>query len=664
MYLIKTGTILVWFLLIQLAAYCQLNIEHYLGVGRTELFNDNYPAAIERFNAVIKVKPELFEAFFFRGFAKYNLGDYSGAMADFNKVAEINPYFADGYHFRGISRARLNDYNDAMLDFERSIELNPVNHHVFISQGTVFMMLERYDDAILSFNKSIQIKNNNPDAYINRGLAYFYKKEIQSAIDDFNKTIQLNPYFADAFARRGMAKAENKDLDGALSDYNHAIKLDAKNSLLFFNRALVKYHLKDIEGALADYNKVIEMDPKNGLTYFNRAILKSEIGDYNGAIKDYDMVTELNPGNVLPYYNRAAVYFELGNYFEAIEDYSNAIKIFPDFASAYMNRSAAKERLKDHKGAMADYNMAQLKIKEYKKNQNPDSAGINFMDTSLNFKKLIAFDTEFDMGYNPDIQLQYKNISIEPVGNYTFCLSTDKSSDPSLRKLQLKFPDVPEKFEKFNVKMAPDSGFVASDSIYSFWAEKIEKKGFETTKKHDYYFAALVNSQTGNFNKALHYSEMAVQTDTTFAFSYFNRANIRYKMIDFVFGMEDFNRTIRMDGNKSDYSSDQKVETVIPDLEKVVDDYSKAIELEPGFSYAYFNRANALCRMRNFTQAIDDYTKAVESDNDFAEAFYNRGLALIYLNEKEKGCADLSKSGELGISKAYNVIKRYCQEKK
>jgi hypothetical protein len=42
-----------------------------------------------------------------------------------------------------------------------------------------------------------------------------------------------------------------------------------------------------------------------------------------------------------------------------------------------------------------------------------------------------------------------------------------------------------------------------------------------------------------------------------------------------------------------------------------------------------------------------------------AEAYYNRGLAKIYTGNAEGGVADLSKAGELGMYKAYSVIKRF-----
>ena len=60
-------------------------------------------------------------------------------------------------------------------------------------------------------------------------------------------------------------------------------------------------------------------------------------------------------------------------------------------------------------------------------------------------------------------------------------------------------------------------------------------------------------------------------------------------------------------------------------------------------------------------EAADDYTKAIELNPFFAEAYYNRGLLQIYMKDTRKGCLDISKAGELGIAEAYEVLKSYSE---
>ena len=95
------------------------------------------------------------------------------------------------------------------------------------------------------------------------------------------------------------------------------------------------------------------------------------------------------------------------------------------------------------------------------------------------------------------------------------------------------------------------------------------------------------------------------------------------------------------------------------DFELMMRDYDYVINHLPDFSFAYYNKANMLCVQQDFKAAISYYTQAIATDGDFAEAYFNRGLTYIYIGEHEKGIADLSKAGELGIYQAYNLISRF-----
>ena len=133
---------------------------------------------------------------------------------------------------------------------------------------------------------------------------------------------------------------------------------------------------------------------------------------------------------------------------------------------------------------------------------------------------------------------------------------------------------------------------------------------------------------------------------------------------DFASAIDDCTRAIVM--------ADKDMETIIcfcranwryrmtdADLELVLRDLDQVLRLQPDFAFALFNKANIIGGQQNYKEAILYYTKAIQIDNDFAEAYFNRGLVYIYTGENEKGLADLSKAGELGIYQAYNLITRF-----
>ena len=121
----------------------------------------------------------------------------------------------------------------------------------------------------------------------------------------------------------------------------------------------------------------------------------------------------------------------------------------------------------------------------------------------------------------------------------------------------------------------------------------------------------------------------------------FCRANWRYRLLE-------YQRT-----------TGEQVVTGSMDYDIMLRDYDQVIRLRPDFSYALYNKANILCAQKEWHDAINNYTKAIAIDEDFAEAYFNRGLTYVYIGETEKGLADLSKAGELGIYQAYNLITRF-----
>lgn len=103
----KRTFVLVIFTILTTVSFAQLNINYYLNVGRSQLYAEKYTDAIETFNTVIRVKPQLAESYFLRGIAKYNLMDYLGAEQDYTKAIELKPNLTAALRYRGQTRYNL-----------------------------------------------------------------------------------------------------------------------------------------------------------------------------------------------------------------------------------------------------------------------------------------------------------------------------------------------------------------------------------------------------------------------------------------------------------------------------------------------------------------------------------------------------------------------------
>jgi tetratricopeptide (TPR) repeat protein len=101
-----------------------------------------------------------------------------------------------------------------------------------------------------------------------------------------------------------------------------------------------------------------------------------------------------------------------------------------------------------------------------------------------------------------------------------------------------------------------------------------------------------------------------------------------------------------------------EISTKSIEYEEILREYEKILRLNPGFMYAYYNRAEIYNIEKDYRAAIADYTKAIELEPQFAEAYFNRGIARLSIGETREGLDDLRKAGELGVVQSYSIIKR------
>jgi tetratricopeptide (TPR) repeat protein len=73
-----------------------------------------------------------------------------------------------------------------------------------------------------------------------------------------------------------------------------------------------------------------------------------------------------------------------------------------------------------------------------------------------------------------------------------------------------------------------------------------------------------------------------------------------------------------------------------------------AIELNPKYAPAWYNRGNVYRRLGQLDKGVADYSRALELDPKFAMAWNNRGLAYNQLGQPDKAVADCLKAVQLG----------------
>lgn len=670
----------------------QLNTDRLMLIGRNALYFEDYVLSIQYFNQIIKVRPHLYDPYFYRSLAKYNLDDYQGALQDCNSCLEINPYLPKVYRLKGDILLRSDKFENAIVSYDNSIEYDADNTGALLNRAICKMRLGQLDDAIIDFNSVIKAKEHLLNAYLALGEIYLQKGDTIQALEDYNKVIEINAYHVNGLVSRGILLYKIDRFEEALEDYNKAIALKPDKEGFYINRALIRYQLNDLNGAMSDYNKVIEMNPNNQLVYFNRAILRADIGDYNNALDDISMVLRFDPDNQIALFNRALLRKNTGDLKRALSDLDQILNQYPKFPPAYYVRSEVKLGLNDQEGAQKDYNTAYALERDNRRQksnsgnsnqtlaQNNSSAKTTKKATRSqsnkdirNYKKIVIMDESKEKektGFESQVRgkVQNRNISIDLLEIFyvsSFQQKYNLDRVPYFAEEIYQFSDkLGLENELFIVNNNQQLSQTEIDAIF----KQIDEIGYAIEaipeKAKWYNLQGLYQGLVKNYMEAIESFDMALKNDSNNFMAYFFRANARYKMEQFIRSVEDMSDIdipISLDQSTTEKNkkSNNGIMSKSLNLELVFKDLTKAIHLNPDFAFAWYNRANVRVLMKDYAGAIHDYSKALSLNGELAEAYYNRGLTLIYLGSEKEGLGNISKAGELGIYSAYNVLKRY-----
>lgn len=646
----------------------QLNTDRITAIGRNALYFDDYVLSIQYFNQVIKLKPYLSEPYLLRAIAKIQLGDYVGAEMDCNAAINRNPFQPGAYYTRGFVYRRTNQLEKAQQDFSEALIFAPENKTYIAMRADVLAELEQYDLALQDINHLLHREPQSAALHYEKGTICLRSNDTVCALNAFVQATEYDSQNPANWSALGLVQLMQDDQENALFSLSKSIEHGSKWAGDYINRGIIYYRKHNYRSALADYDKAVSLAPRDAQCYYNRGVLRQELGDYNRALEDFTQAINFAPDRVEIYYQRGMVQLQLRQWNAALQDFNTIIDRYPYFLPAYYLAAQAQTSLGHSKEA------TQLRQQAYNLEQKKDS--IQSLQTTMQvaqsqpqqrdrhkeFSALAAQNQEtndeenkYDSDTRGSVQKRYTDVVNEP--NIFLSYYATNTNANSLRQTNYSHATVdtynnsmqlpaPLRFTTKEMTLTADmvNQHFAQISSLSHQIDLLEQMALPQSPNNDLLCAsyiarafefALVQDYTSALDDVTH----AILMNGDLYFAYFCRANWRYKWLEYKRAM----------GEPTDKA----------DFELMMRDYDYVINHLPDFSFAYYNKANMLCIQQDFKAAISYYTQAITADSDFAEAYFNRGLTYIYIGENEKGIADLSKAGELGIYQAYNLISRF-----
>jgi tetratricopeptide (TPR) repeat protein len=124
---------------------------------------------------ILKSNPLDIEAYFRRGLASFQLGQFRPALHDFNAALAFDHDHVQAYHHRGHVHDQLGELRKAVADFSTALGLEPQRGHFHAARGQSYQHLGEYDKAVADLQQALTMSLDKDDQVtVRTTLAWIY----------------------------------------------------------------------------------------------------------------------------------------------------------------------------------------------------------------------------------------------------------------------------------------------------------------------------------------------------------------------------------------------------------------------------------------------------------------------------------------------------------
>ncbi len=174
-----------------------------------------------------------------------------------------------------------------------------------------------------------------------------------------------------------------------------------------------------------------------------------------------------------------------------------------------------------------------------------------------------------------------------------------------------------------------------------------------------------------DFEAALLEFSEAIKLAPTYAQAYYERGRTFLILDQHERALTDFNKVIELKDPETLVDAYNNRGYIYNEFLKkypeAIADFTRAIQIDPSYIRAYYNRALAYDRSNQSKEALADYSKTIQLDAQYVDAYNNRGIVYLQTKQFELALADFNKAVALNPKYAlgyYNLGLTYATQKK
>jgi len=273
------------------------------------------------------------------GMAAMEKGNSTEALELFDSVIESDPANAQAFYFRGCACSETGQYLEAIAAYERCIEHAGDRASLpLFNLGVAFQELGEPGKAIEAFQGAIASDPTMADAWTSIGRLLDDLGDADMAIECYNTALGIEPDDAVALSGRGNSLRALRQFSEADASYESALTEHPQDLAARIGRGVCKFELGYQEEGLHRLRSVIEQTG-HAVARFEYSLLLCQQDRYKEALAALDRIVEDGFDSPEIFNNRGECLVKLDRPEEALASFDQSLALAEDFTGALFGKA-------------------------------------------------------------------------------------------------------------------------------------------------------------------------------------------------------------------------------------------------------------------------------------------------------------------------------------
>jgi tetratricopeptide (TPR) repeat protein len=251
--------------------------------------------------AVTKPTQFVVDAYYLLADACHKQKKYDQAIEAYNRVLGVKPEMIQVYRSLGDIYRAQNRFNDAIEVIKRALRISPTDGNLYTDISWYYSLDERHKEAVEAAQSAVKLLPNQYMGYTNLCRAYNDTKQAQFAITACNNALRLNPndgetyfYLGRALREQGKAAEATAAFDRAVTGLIKFTKDNPDYSDGFYLLGNAYFTDNQYEKALDAYRRCLALSPRFARAYNNIGVIQIRLKNKDAALAAYNSLLSVD----------------------------------------------------------------------------------------------------------------------------------------------------------------------------------------------------------------------------------------------------------------------------------------------------------------------------------------------------------------------------------